>query len=188
MKNPFKIVQVVTSLMVSTMLWSLGFSLLCMLAYNTVPAPANFLPPKGKAEKGSPEKKLQLIFIQNVCAAAPHDDSSDSASQDIRPFKGEAKESRTDIVAPIAGMFNKAELNPSLHYHAAARAEQESGPKQTAATGEKQALPAEAAVETEKTSPKTHTESDMPTLVEKTEEWDWSVCPSVYGCPCPMMP
>lgn len=58
----------------------------------------------------------------------------------------------------------------------------------SAQTVEEETRPVEGPVEKEKPTLQTHEESDKPASVEKTEEWDWSVCPSVFGCPCPMMP
>lgn len=46
----------------------------------------------------------------------------------------------------------------------------------------------EKSMEIEEQPQRTQLMENNPTLVDKTEEWDWSVCPSAFGSPCPMMP
>lgn len=93
-----------------------------------------------------------------------------------------------NIFAPITGMFIKDELNPSFHYQTSGGGGQGARPEQTTATGKRQTPPEEESGEKEKLTQQTYEVAYKSAPAEKTEEWDWQVCPSVFGCPCPMMP
>lgn len=108
---------------------------------------------------------------------------------EILQFRGTSGIGRsTHIFVSITGLFFQDEINECWHYHALGGGEQDGRPKQTVATGKKQTHTENESAEKEKLPPQAPAASDKSALVEKTEEWDWSVCPAAFGCPCPMMP
>lgn len=108
---------------------------------------------------------------------------------EILQFRGTSGIGRsTNIFVSITGMFIKDELNPSFHYQTSGGGGQGARPEQTTATGKRETPPEEESGEKEKLTQQTYEVAYKSAPAEKTEEWDWQVCPSVFGCPCPMMP
>lgn len=94
----------------------------------------------------------------------------------------------SNIVVSVVGIYGKAEPHLSVGFHTHADSKKTDVLKHNEATGKREIHSVENVAEIDLPQVQTHPTEDMRPEAEASGEWDWQVCPSVFGCPCPMMP